>query len=99
MNPKQSEDKVYQQALQEHAIELGINLEEDPEFKWIVEKSLVAPLPEGWVQLKEIEGDYAGSLYYYHEESGQTQWEHPSDQFYRMQYEQQKVQKFEYRKA
>mmetsp|Transcript_34066 Transcript_34066/g.40067 ORF Transcript_34066/g.40067 Transcript_34066/m.40067 type:complete len:668 (+) Transcript_34066:232-2235(+) len=93
MNPKQSEDKVYQQALQEHAIELGINLEEDPEFKWIVEKSLVAPLPEGWVQLKEIEGDYAGSLYYYHEESGQTQWEHPSDQFYRMQYEQQKEAK------
>jgi hypothetical protein len=40
---------VYQQALREHAVELGINLDEDPEFYWIAEESLVAPLPEGWV--------------------------------------------------
>ena len=30
-------------------MELGINLDEDPEFYWIAEESLVAPLPEGWV--------------------------------------------------
>ena len=75
--------EVYQEALREHAYELGIDLDNEPHFSWIAEESLVAPLPEGWVQIKQEDGEFAGSLYYYHEDSGASQWEHPEDEHYR----------------
>jgi len=53
---------VYQQALREHAVELGINLDEDPEFYWIAEESLVAPLPEGWVNLSKLSLEYTVTI-------------------------------------
>lgn len=53
--------------LSEHARELGIDLDAEPSFTWIAEESLVAPLPGGWIQVKQEEGEYAGSLYYYNE--------------------------------
>ena len=53
--------------VQEHARELGIDLDAEPDFAWIAEESLVAPLPEGWIQVKQEVGEYAGSLYYYNE--------------------------------
>jgi hypothetical protein len=74
---------VYQEALREHAYELGIDLDHEPHFSWIAEESLVAPLSDGWVQIKQEDGEFAGSLYYYHEESGASQWEHPLDEYYR----------------
>ena len=66
---------VYEQALHEHARELGFDLEYEPEYKWIAEESLVAPLNDGWTQIKQEHGDFSGSLYYYNEISGESQWE------------------------
>jgi len=74
---------VFEQALREHAYELGIDLDTEPQFKWIAEESLVAPLEDGWVQIKQEDGDYAGSLYYYNEYTQASQWEHPSDDHFR----------------
>lgn len=77
---------VFEKALFEHAYELGIDLNQEPHYRWIAEESLVAPLSDGWVQLKQEEGEHAGSLYYYNEVSGESQWEHPMDFHYRAVY-------------
>lgn len=82
--------EVYEQAMREHAYELGIDIDNEAEFRWIAEESLVAPLTDGWIQIKQEDGEYAGSLYYYNEVTGASQWEHPSDDYYRAVYAREK---------
>ena len=55
-------DEVYKQALSEHAYELGIDLDEDTWASWIVQESLVAPLTDGWTQIKQEDGEFAGNI-------------------------------------
>lgn len=63
-------------AIYEQAESLGI---EESHLVWIAAKSLLAALPEGWVQYKDSEG----RLYYHNHDSGKSRWDHPMDEQYR----------------
>ena len=63
---------------------LGIDPVREPQFLWLAEAALTAPLPSGWKEYESVEG----LLYFHHAKSGETQWEHPSDQHYRAMYRQ-----------
>eukprot|EP00752_Nemacystus_decipiens_P003758 g3461.t2 len=86
--PKSVPADVFKQGVREHAIMLGMLLPEDERFLWIAEESLLAPLPEDWVQLKD---DETGHPYYYNQATGDSCWEHPRDGFYKEIYRQKKA--------
>ena len=65
--------------IEEQAATLGID---DPAYHWIAARSLLSPLPDGWVQYK----DANGSPYYLNEASGESRWEHPLDEHYQAMY-------------
>ena len=82
---------LFRQAVLEHAICLGMDPHgEDFDLLWIAERSLLAPLPEGWVQLSE---DDTGQIYYYNENTGESDWNHPCDEAHRQLYLRQKMEK------
>eukprot|EP00904_Undaria_pinnatifida_P001842 jgi/Undpi1/11659/HiC_scaffold_36.g13954.m1 len=64
--PKSVPADVFKQGIREHAVMMGMLLPEDEELLWIAEESLLAPLPEGWVQLKD---EQSGHPYYYNQAS------------------------------
>jgi len=72
--------ELFKQGVLEHAVWLGMDPEKDKKFLWIAERSLVAPLPQDWVQLKTAE---EGHPYYYNEVTQESRWDHPSDNEYR----------------
>ena len=72
--------ELFRQGVLEHAVYLGMDPIQDKSFLWIAERSLVAPLPSGWVQLK-TEGE--GHPYYYNSVSDESRWDHPSDDQFR----------------
>jgi hypothetical protein len=90
LSPNTCTPDVYKQALREHAYELGIDPDAEPEYMWIAEESLIAPLTDGWTQIKQEDGEYAGSLYYFNENTGISQWEHPLDAHYRSVFQREK---------
>lgn len=47
---EQSETQLYEKALREHAIFLGMDPDIDQEFMYIADEALKAPLPENWEQ-------------------------------------------------
>ena len=58
---------------------LGMQREDLNEFLWIADEAMRAPLPDGWEQ---HEDESRGKPYYVNEDTGETQWTHPSDDFY-----------------
>ncbi|CAM9112685.1 unnamed protein product [Laminaria digitata] len=86
--PKSVPADVFKQGIREHAVMMGMLLPEDEDLLWIAEESLLAPLPEGWVQLKD---DQSGHPYYYNQTSGDSSWDHPRDGFYKEIYRQKKA--------
>ena len=46
---------------------------------WICKMALNAPVPAGWT----AHNDGEGNTYYYHDESGASSWDHPSDPYFR----------------
>jgi hypothetical protein len=85
--PKGVPNAIFAQATREHALLLGMVFPRDEKLLWIAEESLLAPLPEGWVQMRD---ETSGHPYYYNQGSGESSWEHPRDGFYRQLYEQKK---------
>ena len=65
--------------VREFALYLGMNPEEDKDLLWIAVDAMTAKLPEHWEELKAENGQ----SYYYFKRTGQTQWEHPLDEYYR----------------
>lgn len=47
-----------------------------------IRQALDADVPEGWIT-GEGEGEYEGLVYYYHEATGESTWDHPLDDYYR----------------
>ncbi|KAL3671345.1 hypothetical protein V7S43_003274 [Phytophthora oleae] len=82
-----SDPALFQAAVEEHARRLGIEPTVDPEFLWIAKESLVAPLPDGWYHVTATE---TGQPYYYNEISGESRWDHPSDDQFRQVFRQMK---------
>jgi len=111
--------ELFRQGVLEHAVWLGMDLEVDKQYLWIAERSLVAPLPDGWKQLKtDSEGEcvaillthsppslthslthptnptiVSGHPYYYNDYTGESRWDHPSDDEYRSLFEKKKSER------
>ena len=77
------------QAVRHMAKCLGMDLHKDKPLLWIARSALEAPLPEGWSQAEAEDG----ARYFYHAESGKTSWELPSDEQYRLLFEQKKAER------
>jgi predicted nucleic acid-binding Zn-ribbon protein len=75
-----SDPALFHAAVEEHARRLGVDPAVDAEFLWIARESLVAPLPDGWYHVTATE---TGQPYYYNEISGESRWDHPSDDHFR----------------
>jgi kinesin family protein C2/C3 len=72
----QLDPNLVQAGVKQHAVVLGMDPVADAKYLWIAEKSLVAPLTDGWQHAT----DEGGNAYYYNEVSGESSWEHPADQ-------------------
>ncbi|GET86787.1 hypothetical protein, conserved [Leishmania tarentolae] len=58
---------------------LGMELPDDMPLLWIAREGLKAPLPDHWKACKSEKGE----LYYFNFKTGQSIWDHPSDDHYR----------------
>ncbi|EAR84626.2 WW domain protein (macronuclear) [Tetrahymena thermophila SB210] len=70
----------------EYAKYLGMDIQKDQRYLYIAEEGLRAPLPEGWKEYITQEGE----IYYFNQEKQMSQWEHPSDEFYKQKFMEQK---------
>ncbi|TMW64335.1 hypothetical protein Poli38472_012957 [Pythium oligandrum] len=75
-----TDPELFQAGVMEHARQLGIDPEAEPDLLWIARDSLVAPLPDGWFHGTATE---SGAPYYYNEVSGESRWDHPCDDYFR----------------
>ncbi|KPA75755.1 hypothetical protein ABB37_08291 [Leptomonas pyrrhocoris] len=58
---------------------LGMEMPQDMPLLWIAREGLKAPLPDNWKACKSEKGE----LYYFNFKTGQSIWDHPSDEHYR----------------
>lgn len=65
--------------LREYGEGLGVDADVDPDLHWVVEEAFNAPLPTSWTE--HVDDD--GRIYFFHETSGESSWEHPMDAVYR----------------
>ena len=76
--PRLQED-VDEEKLQEYAEYLGIDPETEEDILWIARRCMNAPLPKGW---KEFTDDQ-GQSYFHHEAKQETSWDHPLDSHFK----------------
>ncbi|XP_069039214.1 centrosomal protein of 164 kDa isoform X3 [Lepisosteus oculatus] len=69
-----------EQEIQEYAREIGIDPEKEPELMWLAREGIVAPLPAEWKPCQDVTGD----VYYFNFSTGQSTWDHPCDEQYRL---------------
>jgi len=65
--------------LKDFAGYLGLDIEKDKEWLWLVEEAWMSPVPKPWLELSTEEG----FVYYWNEETEQSSWNHPLDRIYR----------------
>ncbi|RHY31052.1 hypothetical protein DYB32_003811 [Aphanomyces invadans] len=68
----------YKEAVREHARTLGLDPDKEPQYLWIVEEALTAPVPEDWEQGETDDG----TIYYFNVNTEESVWEHPMDKYY-----------------
>ena len=78
-NTTNNADNYTNEAIENRAQELGIT---DQEYYWIAEKSLVAVLPDNWVECTTDDG----YIYYYNDDTDESVWEHPGLDKYKQLY-------------
>ena len=66
----------------EYAKYLGMNPIYDADLLWIAAEGLTAPLPAGWTEHEDSDGN----LYFYNTQSDHSTREHPLDKHYRQTY-------------
>ncbi|XP_060929483.1 centrosomal protein of 164 kDa-like [Limanda limanda] len=69
-----------EQEIQEYAREIGIDPGSEPELLWLAREGVVAPLPAEWKPCQDVTGE----IYYFNFSSGQSTWDHPCDEHYRL---------------
>ena len=60
----------------EYAEYLGLDLTQEDHLRWIVLEGLNAPVPLPWKAIPQAEGE----IYYFNFETGESSWDHPSDE-------------------
>jgi len=65
--------------IMEYAQYLGIDPLKEPQLLRIAEEGLQAPLPDGWSEHEDPDGN----IYYHHISSEESVWQHPLDNFYK----------------
>lgn len=73
--------------VEELAEYLGMDLTADRGLLWIADAALAAGMPEGW----SMHETSSGPPFFHNAHFGITQWEHPTDQFFRSMYLREKV--------
>ena len=68
--------------------ELGIDVFFTPQYMWLAEEFLCAKLPAEWSQVLDQQH---GAFYYYNAHTGESVWENPTAEYYRSQFEKQRV--------
>jgi len=81
-NYEPSEDEVLK-----YAIYLGIDPEEDRDFLYIAREGLKAPVAKPWRACQTRSGE----IYYFNFETGDSQWDHPSDDIFRKKFQELKA--------
>jgi len=76
-----------QQEIDEYAEWLGMDPAEDVGLMWIAREGLKAPLPGAWKPCQTAEGE----IFYFNFETGDSVWDHPSDEHYRRIYRRHKA--------
>lgn len=76
--------------IEEYAAYLGIDLEHERDLFRIAEAGLKAPLPAPW-RACQAEGD--DDLFFFNFETGESVWDHPSDQEFFKQVEQERARR------
>lgn len=79
-----------QPVILQYATYLGMDPMEDTELLWIAQQALTAPLPPSWTEHAD---PMSGDSYYHNDETGDTVWEHPCDEYFRTLYQSLKVGK------
>uniref|UniRef100_A0A672GXU3 WW domain-containing protein n=1 Tax=Salarias fasciatus TaxID=181472 RepID=A0A672GXU3_SALFA len=72
--------------IREFAIDLGIDPDTEPELLFLAREGYVARLPPEWRPCKDEEGN----LYYFNFSTGQSAWEHPTNEYFRRLVEQER---------
>jgi len=76
---------------QEYAEWLGFDLDRDSDLLWVAKAGLKAPLPHPW---KPCQVANDGDLFYFNFETGESVWDHPSDEHYRRLYQLEAKEKY-----
>ncbi|XP_035009942.2 centrosomal protein of 164 kDa isoform X2 [Hippoglossus stenolepis] len=69
-----------EQEIQEYAREIGIDPGSEPDLLWLAREGVVAPLPPEWKPCQDVTGE----IYYFNFSTGQSTWDHPCDEHYRL---------------
>jgi len=87
---RQVESLTYtKEDLEEYAVWLGMDLEEDHEYLWIARAGMECKLPSEWlVCLTETGGD----VFFFNNLTGASVWEHPCDDYYKNLFKEEKAQ-------
>ena len=83
------DDPPTQEEIVEYAVYLGMDPQADADLLYIAEWALTAPLPEGWTEHL----DHDGNEFYYNSVTGVSTYEHPLDEQYRAYYRNLKAQR------
>nr|KAJ3422949.1 WD repeat-containing protein 92 [Polyrhizophydium stewartii] len=79
-------DEAYEpteEEILEYAKFLGMDPDKEKHLLWIARESLKAPLPEDWKPCQTEDGN----IYYFNFKTGESMWDHPSDEHYRKLYQ------------
>ncbi|KAJ1480554.1 hypothetical protein T484DRAFT_1956346 [Baffinella frigidus] len=64
--------------IMEYAVYIGIEPTKEPHLLWIAEEGMQAPVPEGFTEHQDANGE----VYFYKVDTKESMWEHPMDQHY-----------------
>ncbi|XP_065055604.1 centrosomal protein of 164 kDa-like isoform X1 [Rhopilema esculentum] len=76
-----------EQEIYEYATVIGIDPDREPDLLWIARQGIVAPLPPDWKPCQ----DENGQIYYFNFSTGESEWDHPCDEFFRSMVEEERA--------
>jgi hypothetical protein len=79
------------EAVEGFAVYLGMDPVADADLLYIAKEAMQAPLPDGWAQFQDEEGD--GGTYFYNAETDASSWVHPMDEHYKQLYATERARK------